>query len=439
MFEQHFMNSRSQVLLDFGGTHTKSQTWTDGVLVNQEVCKSPQLRRGSRGEATINPKEFSSHVLRVFGSAMRSASPFCELAVSSQMACFVLVNADGIPSGEIVSWQDERCSEPDEHGVTTLQRVAIQLEQDGHALWDGLRPGLPLCYLSELLKHEKSRDSFYLMSLAQFAILSLFPAIKPGQLRIHSSEAAATGLFDPISSCWSTSLISLLGLENLIFPEVTNNFQVIDEEFKVYVPIGDFQAAIAGSSVETNELFIHIATGGQVARPVPRSTFKIEEQPGDDSPQVRPSADANQLIVTRTHLPAGRLLTSLSGLLSLSNEQQFWGFVDSALLRPCSVSAKFESENNFELSLDNLSPRGIEPEEIVTSIVQALHAIYIAKARQLGLSGVSRLVFSGGALTKLPIFMSQFEDHLGLKSTRRTIGEDTSLKGLANLINASLH
>ena len=102
------MSSKSQILLDFGGTHTKSQTWIDGVLISQEICRSPQSSRGLRGEVTIDPREFSEHAIQMFNIAKESATSNCELAVSSQMACFLLLGVDGRPASEIVSWQDER-------------------------------------------------------------------------------------------------------------------------------------------------------------------------------------------------------------------------------------------------------------------------------------------------------------------------------------------
>jgi sugar (pentulose or hexulose) kinase len=428
------MSSKSHILLDFGGTHTKSQVWCDGALVTQAIIRSPRVRRGPRGEATISARDFALHVLEVFeSSSQHTSSPFT-IAISSQMACFVLVDGSGRPSGDIVSWQDERSAHSDVNGVSTVQRVAQQLAESGHPLWDGLRSGLPLCYLSEMVRSEQYRTRVHLLSLAQFAILTLFPSVHPGQLKIHSSEAASSGLFDPVESHWDESTIAVLGLDRFIFPEVTNELDRVESGIPAFVPLGDFQAAVAGCSVGPHDLFVHVATGGQVARPVSRSAYRSESELRRDSVQVRPSAMSDSLLLAKTHLPAGRLLASLADLLSHRSDQEFWRFVNESVLRPCSVTSVFDAEKGYGFSLQGLSPRGLDPEEIATAVIQGVHSAYVEAAIQIGLSGVSRLVFSGGALTKLPNFMGKFEDELRIRSVRHSGEEDTSLKGLANLL-----
>ena len=434
------MTSRLRLLLDFGGTHTKMQVWDRGRLVSTSVTRSPAPKRGPRGEATIDPGRFAAHVLQVVGPVLNGRKSNYEIAISSQMACFLLVDDYCNPLSEIISWQDERSLSPDKGGATPFSQIRARLGEAAYLPWEGLRPGLPLCYFHEMIRKKTARARANVVSLGQFAAMTIFPDLSPRDMTLHSSEAASTGLFDPVLSQWAEDAIKALNLESLRFPNVTNDYQALavepERNIAIFVPIGDFQSAIVGSQLDFGDMFIHIATGGQVARLIDRDAVSPSIWENSTFVQVRPLIGSTSLVLTRTHLPAGRLLQSLSDLLG-GDSPSFWRQLDDALSQTSPVRAHFDDPPSATFSISTLNTRGIDAWDLVVSIASAIMSLYVKTAFDLGNGATRRLVFSGGALDKLPAFREEFRNRLAVPEFRHTLGEDTSLAGLAALLDSS--
>jgi hypothetical protein len=429
------MNFKNYFLLDFGGTHTKAHVWRDEKRIGEKVVEVSQVEQGQYGERTIDAHEFAQHVSGLFRELCQEYGDPYQVAITGQMGSFVLVSPAGEAVGPIISWQDERSLDESE-GVTWFETVSQLISKTDMPTWDGLRPGLPLMYLSKIFSLQPTRDSLRLLSINQFAALCIDSELSAQDLITHSSEVAATGLYDFIGDNWSFDLASLLKISEDIFPKVTSTYEAIDGRaggrFKIMVPIGDFQSALVGTRLAKNEVFIHIATGGQVAYLTDRSL-------GDcygmrNLLQFRPHVNSDTAVVASTHLPAGRLLSSMTQILGQSGAKEPWNAIDDFANYDSSVKFLFDIEMKHRFGLGNLSPAGVSLEQLIIGMIDGLIKTYVETARLMLRDDRQNLVFSGGALNKLPNFMKRLEVELGGGPSRRFVDSDTSLTGLAILM-----
>ena len=433
-------NSECQVLLDFGGTHTKAEAWRNGTKIRQIRVTSTPVLVGSNGERTISPKYFANHVDEVFRYITEDLDSPPRVAITGQMATFIIVDPSGSPLTPIISWQDERTQRISFNKKTWVEELKDLLTINGYEFWDGLRPGMPISYISALVKQGLRLENATILSVNQFAALLLNPKLSPGDLRIHKSEAAATGLYDPFSECWATSIAKVLEIPTSAFPTVSTEFGPIGVNIKsevdILTPIGDFQAALVGTGLRKNEIFMHIATGGQVARVLDRQNRKFETRATWSHLQIRPSAIGDGLILTKTHLPAGRLLAGIVSLLATSGANNPWERIDEAVGEGSHITFELDEESQDSFHLKGFRTNGFDVDKLVSAIVTGLHNRYVKIASELVSPDCEGLVFSGGALNKLPRFMDQFEEKLDMQKSRRFLREDTSLLGLVYLIDA---
>jgi sugar (pentulose or hexulose) kinase len=130
---------------------------------------------------------------------------------------------------------------------------------------------------------------------------------------IEATNASAHGAFNLEASDWHHELIRSLGLDHLRWPalrkhgEVVGHLKLGSKSVPCYTPVGDAQAALAGALLTTEELSLNISTGSQASRLSDGLTL------GDY--QTRPYFDG-KFINTFTHIPAGRSLDVLVGLLT---------------------------------------------------------------------------------------------------------------------------
>jgi hypothetical protein len=427
------------VLLDFGGTHTKAEAWRNGKKVRHVSAASTPIAVGSNGERTISTKLFASHVHEVFQYITEDLDSRPQVAITGQMATFIIVDQSGSPLTPIISWQDDRSQIFGVNNKSWFEDLRKVLTAHGYGFWDGLRPGMPICYISALVEQGLQMDNAVILSINQYAALLLNPKLSPGDLRMHKSEAASTGLYNPIKDCWETSIAKVLEIPVSALPSILTEIgpigEKIQDETEIFTPIGDFQAALIGTDLRENEIFIHIATGGQVARILDRQNNKFETQETWNDLQIRPSAVGSDLVLTKTHLPAGRLLAGLVSLLATTGIENPWERIDKALGEDCRI--KFESENESPdiFHLKGFRTDGFDVDQLVTAVVTGLHHRYVDFAMKLVSPETEGLVFSGGALNKLPRFMRKFEEELENCQSRRFVNDDTSLLGLGYLLN----
>jgi sugar (pentulose or hexulose) kinase len=350
------------------------------------------------------------------------------------MASHILVKMDGQPVTPIISWQDQRALAVGPQLMrSSYHFLRDKLDQVGYQRWDGLRPGLPLIYLKQILEPGLDTSGMRVLSLNQFALLTLDSSLEVDQIPIHSSEAAATGLLNPWTLRWDEDALQFLGVPSTLFSDVVENYIPVLKSRgagpEIMVPVGDFQAAILGSDLQRSETFVHIATGGQVARIV--HSPEVE----DLTIQIRPTLDNNGVVACRTHLPAGRLLGSVAKILGQVGNLDAWRQIDGWLEEEVPQRFDFSHDDTSVFNLFGLATAGLNMDEVLKSVVRGVFEVYVSTINSLVPHHKPELVFSGGTLTKLPTFMRELRDRTGADHSRSVNDSDSSLRGLARLLD----
>jgi xylulokinase len=428
------MTSQSELLIDLGGSNTKLQIWVDGTCRSTEIAPATPVAWGRRGEVTIDPASFLADLSSAIQKVTIGRPKVSKIAITGQMASFLLVDQRGRAVSPIVSWQDERSTYLRSEYQTHYKSITEQVFEKEFRLYDGVRPGLPLINIAIMAREGGIPEKSRLMSLTQFAAKSVVDHVDPLQIPIHVSDAAATGLYDVFGEGWNFELVDFLDIPVDILPPVETRYTSVagaqHGKPELMIPIGDFQAAIHGVGLRDDEVFIHLATGGQVA--VLRDSSGVTQlcEWLTRGFQVRPALTTDRILLAKTHLPAGRLLSSVEGLLNVDDGGDAWSVVNALLGQESSIVFGHQ-DARFKLSEIPMS--GLTLEQLASAMINGIHATFVEYAGQLMPPTTQCAVFSGGALMKLPRFQEQFEEKLGVRRTRRVESDDSSLAGLARL------
>jgi len=292
-------------------------------LRNIQRVTMPEFAGGlPAGHREVDPTKVMRAVYDVLDSLFRAA-PRCDgVVLCGQMQGFVLVNGRGEPVSNYVSWLDQRVSAAEFEAI----RAQITIEERAD-LANELRPDIAL----PLLWWLKSRGALpghapTPVSLADFVagrLCDTVPAMEP-------TQAAAFGALSLRTLRWRQDVIGRLGLESFRWPEVRPTGSIVGtwRGAPCFASVGDQQCALEGALLSEGELSVNVGTGAQV------STITGSIPPAFAGPgQVRPYFEG-RFLRTITHLPGGRSLDALLGLLTELGgipEQDAWPMVEAAV------------------------------------------------------------------------------------------------------------
>jgi sugar (pentulose or hexulose) kinase len=229
----------------------------------------------------------------------------------AQMHGMVLLSDKGQARSPCISWRDERGMMPHPSGEGSYfdvfsKRISMEHKEE---LGNGLRAGTPACFLFWLAEQGKLEPGLIPLSIPDFVLHALCGAAPSVDL----TNGMAYGLLNLKKLDWHYPAIGELGLPRLRWPllrkhgEVVGHLKVGQRTVPCYTPVGDYQCAMVGALLTTDELSLNISTGSQVSRLTP------ELRLGDY--QSRPFFDG-KFLNTFTHIPAGRSLNLLLELLT---------------------------------------------------------------------------------------------------------------------------
>ena len=359
------------------------------------------------------------------------------ILICGQMHGFVLVQPDGTPVGNFISWQDARCSETDANGVSHFEIAREKLGASLIAeLGNEFRSGLPVATLHALARGGELAKGLMPLSLMDFIAASLTGAAS----FTHSTNAAAHGLFNVARGEWHIEALTALGLEDLRLPQPQSEIvpvgraRLCGRDFPVYIPVGDQQAALFGVSLVPGELSVNVATGSQVS--------VLVDKPEAGDWQLRPYFDGRWLR-TITHLPAGRALNRMLHLCSeLATDQGTelrdpWGQIsrmaEAAELRSLKADLSFfPTAYGCEGAFTHILEDDITVGSFFRAAFRAMSENYAISAGRVSPVGWSCVVFSGGLVQRLPVLRAEILDRLGA-SSRSVIQVEDTLEGLLAL------
>lgn len=391
-----------------------------GAVLNLETRQLEQIRRQPfpspvAGLPThhfeVDPQQLVRQVRMVAEDLQAAAGGCTGLLLCSQMHGMVLTNETWDPLSNVITWRDERTTLPHPgRDASTFDVMVEQLSvQQQKQLGGGLRPGLPIFTLGWLAAHDQlPRGTVLPMSLPDFVLAQLCDAqIDPG---IEPTNAAAHGAFNIETGDWHVEAIERLGLGQLTWPQMRSIRDVVGvmtlngQALPCYAPIGDHQAAVAGTFLTDSELSLNISTGSQA------SMLANAVQYGDY--EIRPYFDET-FLKTIVSIPAGRSLDVLVALLTELARAEGMGLADPW----ASISAAVDAidESDLQVNIDYFRGTAQSPAHIgnirgdnftaghlfLAAFARMADDYYGCAERLSPERAWKRLVFSGGLAQKV--------------------------------------
>src|SRR5215470_6521116 len=247
-----------------------------GAVLNLETLRLEHTRRipFPRRLELANPFfcEFDpnevANVVQTMIDELAVHAPHCEgIVMCSQMHGLVLMDKYGNTSSNCISWLDHRGLMPHPSGAGTYLDTVIQrtTPEQRRQLGNELRLERPSCFLFWLSEQRVLSPGLIPMSIPDF-VCSVLCGLSP---TVEITNASASGLFNLEKSDWHHEVINELGLAELRMPDLRNQGEVIGftrvgtRMLPCYTPVADFQCAVVGSLLSSNELSLNISTGSQ--------------------------------------------------------------------------------------------------------------------------------------------------------------------------------
>jgi len=413
------------LLCDVGGTHTKMALMVDGEVLDRHREPTVPLKRNHDGSATLDPAALCDHLLDM--KARFGQEPFERIVVSCQMGCFLFVDKFGQAQTPVISWQDRRVLTAKNDGFPLYLEMRDQLLELQIPVWDGTGPNLPIFYLKRMIECDPRLRDQHIVSLGQLAVSCLGSEKDLMKVPIGVTEAAASGLLNPVTKAWIDPLIDYLGIDGSSLPvQISDHTE--DVESSPVAALGDFQAAILGVNLGPDEIYVNVSTGGQVAvfcdDPLAESNWFGRNI------QIRPYL-GDRLIGAFTHLPAGRLLSSL--YLSEVVDR-------AAVADPPPIEITDDPDPRIRVEFDrgltgdySIHVRGFDrfsPGELTRALEKAVIGVYSSLVEQHLNSERASVVVSGGLLATRPGLLSLLRENLSTSEVRTVFSQDASLLGL---------
>jgi sugar (pentulose or hexulose) kinase len=409
------------ILLDIGGSFIKTAKIDLFGTSKLEFSKSPITKfiNETGYVREINPTALLEKCVFELSKNYSSEEEIVGIFITGQMGGWVLTDSDNRARTNLVSWQDMSVLEHSDK----YQRIIQDLEKELGTEWkfnsgNELRPGLPLIsIMSKLNELDLKRARFH--TLLSFVASNL---VTDYEYVLNSTDFASTGMLNIIEQ----QIRIPDSLSILDFPKISQQTVQIgtlqNTSIPVFAPIGDQQASLNGSGLDINSMIVNIGTGGQVAKMGSIECGKTN--------QIRPYFN-NSYIVTKTHLPSGRLIKNFLKVL-LEREVNDYDF---SLLE----DIEFEKSKYTSAPITTFTEPHINSlrdiyghKETIRIFLASLSKEYKNSIKELGISQIKKIVFAGGVGQKIKYISRFIQDNISLKVEIAPVRE-TTLKGLENL------
>ncbi len=426
------------IAIDCGASFLKGALFQNNTIVKRAQRQSPVVHCN---EGLLEPVQINHLMSMVKDLILDLASDIDSftLCLSNEMHGFILANHDGSPYTDYISWQKEFGSEKLD-GKTSVD-ILKQDEYSEDIIRSGmpLRGGLPSSNMLYLKKIGLLSDkSLFFYTLGDYIIRQL-----SGKEPIcHSTNAAATGLYDVISGQWNNRLIELVSVKNVDFPQIglaPIHFLLEGHKVDCLPALGDQQAALLGAGFESeDDISFNLGTGAQVSK----LTRNVELS---QNYQTRPYFGGYYL-KSIPHLPSGRALNVF--IRFFHNVLQVFGVDKSdADIWQCLLDEEkkcHHSELKVDLSffqtpltdhtvgsIYNIAEQELTVGKLMKAIINQMASNFIEIAERIEPDNtiIKRLVFSGGVARRISSLREEIISHYG-NNIPVVVSEDETLVGL---------
>lgn len=412
------MNTPCSLLLDIGGTYLKFGLVDSHCHVtSEENFKIPDFLENSNPSIKEwSPTSFLKVCHQLIFEMLQKYPVVDKIYITGQMGGWIVTDLENKPCSNLVSWQDTRFDNPSPLSENWLRLTGNEL-----------RRGLPLFGAKYFLASEGTRP-VRLHTLLTFVAYSL---VQQRDFISHKTDFSSTGLVDIENNSYVDEAIAYVG-ENLDLPRIVSDILSIGNlsgsNIQVFTPLGDQQCSVFGVGLDVFSIVINIGTGGQVVK---------LNNPGEPfNYQLRPYFFGKYLD-TKTHLPAGRIITKFLETLvgNASNESFEW--LDNQLLR----GPKTPKQISFNLDVAFISNQvkqyalSYDKEELAYIFLNQVADVYANTIKGYSNSeSITTLKLAGG----IPNSLRSFSKLVAAKSNiplLEFVNEETTLLGLAKLIS----
>ncbi len=404
---------QSFALLDVGGTDIKSciSDIDDSIIKGIYRTKTPGNIKKDNNLHEINPSALLSEVKKHIESIESHKVKIVGLMISGQMGSWVVSDTKNTPITNIVSWQDNRAAiNKKNFNQETIDALSKDwLQHTGNEV----RPGLPLLGLESIKKTLPTQYSLRLHTLISW----ISSQLSENYLYVsHITDSASTGMVDLDSKTWSKLALNYLDFD-IELPEIASQLKPVGFSSiltcPIYAPVGDQQASLYGAELGSDNTVVNIGTGGQVAAiSIAKKLTNL---------QIRPYFK-NQTIETRTHLPAGRLISKWVSYLFPEEDSS------KAFAKFMQKSEVFETSEILDLDLSEKQLLTLDKHDYLPSmILNSVATAYKSALSEVNDKSLKYLIFAGGVGQKFNKLQKLISEKKNYKIAQ---SEETTLRGL---------
>jgi len=406
------------------------------------------LPSGWHEQAPDRILELATELVRmVVSEAAHCPGRICGLGITGQMHGLLLVDGNGQPLTNLITWRDQRTAAdvpgPDSTGACARTGCRLAAGYGGPTLrW--------------LQANGIVSDGVTALSIADFVVAAF-----TGRVATDPTHAASWGVFDVPDNRWSTATMDRLAVPHTVLPLVLPTSMPLarlrsemttatglSPDVVVCSPVGDNQAGVYALTAGAGDtLVVNVGTGGQVS--VPRPTFVY--RPGLET---RPMPFGGVILVGAT-LCAGwsyaylqeffrRTLVAF-GVSTLTDDDIY------EVMNRLSVSAGSEAgellaDTRFNGTRLDPTVRGVlagidtanlTPANLCRSVLNGVAAELADLAGAAGLADVSRIIASGNAVQRNPALVDALADAFGRSCSVSDV-QETAAVGAARAAAAGL-
>jgi sedoheptulokinase len=426
--------------------------WTKSLAFQ---VRTPELlsKAPNPGHFEEDPFQLRDQVFEVIQylatTASQSGQTIAGIAFTGQMHGGLLVDAELNPLTNIITWQDKRGDEMAANGKTYVELLRELVQPDPTGV--GIHTGFLAATLYWLMRNNAMPRA----AAAMLGIHDWLTSILLGHAVIDITSAAAWGMYDIITHEWKQNVISALGIERNILPDVfepgtdlgpiENNIAKrlgLPLGTRVHAGIGDTQASYLGSGCGPDEILLNFGTGSQSMW---EASSQLRATQGTD---IRYLLN-NRYIVTVPTLAGGKAYQILSNffrdvLCEFSDTKielsEIYPIMDALALKTNSNGIIFDPifngskcRNELErASISGLTPGNFTSGSLVRALIEGMieeiakpYFVREGKLRHSGLIGAGNGIRNSAALRgaaehrfELPLKLSKYEEEAALGAAK---------------------
>jgi sugar (pentulose or hexulose) kinase len=385
----------------------------------------------------VDPQQVVDRVTSVIRSLMAQAPEASSVMFSGQMGGILLVNGQGQPLTNYLSWRDQRTTIPGVPGGPAPLEILRSRWSDSmfQDIGRELKPGSATSLLFWLAENGLLPENAIPLTIGDFVTSRLCgssPAIERTQ---------TIGMVNLKTGVWHHDAFAAIGIDELDWPPLIDSEQPVGtltldgRRLTVYPVVGDQQAALRGIDLAVDELSINVSTGSQVSQIT--ETF----EPADC--QTR-TWFGGRYLNTITHIPAGRSLSVLEALLtelprragmSLTNS---WQLIADEASKANSGGLKvdlsfFASATGNEGRVDGITTENLTVGNLFDAALEFMADSYLHCSQRLSPHpSWKRLAVSGGLVQSFVSLQRKLNDRFHLP-LRESAEQEETLLGLLKL------